>query len=129
MYLLPMRISRPDFETMVRRVMRRLPDPVQRHLNEVIITVQRRPSRKLLREMEVPKGETLLGYYSGANRLERSTQDLVQYPDIVYLFQEPLMGMCRTRAELEQEIADTIIHEIAHYLGIEEGRLEELGYG
>lgn len=51
------------------------------------------------------------------------------YPDMIYLFQEPLEEMCNTREELEEEIEITVVHEVAHYIGMTEERLEELGYG
>jgi predicted Zn-dependent protease with MMP-like domain len=129
MYFSLMRISRPEFESLVRKVIRQLPPLVRRHLDELTVEVRRRPARALLREMGMPPGETLLGLYTGTNRLERSAQDLIRLPDSVILFQEPLMDMCRSRRELEKEIADTLVHETAHYLGMEEDRLEELGYG
>ncbi len=51
------------------------------------------------------------------------------YPDTIFIFQEPLEQMCETRKELEREIEITVVHEVAHFLGIEEERLAELGYG
>ncbi len=48
---------------------------------------------------------------------------------MIYLFQEPLEEMCSTREELEEEIEITVVHEVAHYIGMTEERLEELGYG
>jgi predicted Zn-dependent protease with MMP-like domain len=69
-----------------------------------------------------------LGLYEGASLLERSVLDPPLYPDTIFIFQEPLEKMCSTREELEREIAITVIHEVAHYLGIDEIRLAELGY-
>jgi predicted Zn-dependent protease with MMP-like domain len=51
------------------------------------------------------------------------------YPDTIFIFQEPLEGMCSTLDELEREIEITVVHEVAHFLGIGEDRLSELGYG
>jgi predicted Zn-dependent protease with MMP-like domain len=51
------------------------------------------------------------------------------YPDTIILFQEPLERMCETIEELEEQIEITVVHEIAHFLGITEERLAELGYG
>jgi len=50
------------------------------------------------------------------------------YSDTIFIFQEPLEEMCGTLEELEEEIELTVVHEIAHYFGISEERLEELGY-
>ncbi|NTV32573.1 MAG: hypothetical protein HGA50_04705, partial [Deltaproteobacteria bacterium] len=50
------------------------------------------------------------------------------YSYTIFIFQEPLEEMCGTLEELEEEIELTVVHEIAHYFGISEERLEELGY-
>ncbi len=78
--------------------------------------------------MEVPPGEELLGFFSGVPLLEQSVTSPPLYSDTIFIFQEPLEEMCETVEELEQEIELTVVHEIAHYFGISEERLEELGY-
>jgi predicted Zn-dependent protease with MMP-like domain len=60
--------------------------------------------------------------------MDRSFFSPPPFPDTIFIFQEPLEEMCDTIAELEREIEITVVHEIAHFLGIEEDRLEELGY-
>jgi len=51
------------------------------------------------------------------------------YPDTIFLFQEPLEELCDTIEEMERQIEKTVVHEIAHYFGISEDRLADLGYG
>jgi predicted Zn-dependent protease with MMP-like domain len=51
------------------------------------------------------------------------------YPDVIVLFQEPLETICETVEEMEREIEITVVHEVAHFLGMDEERLAELGYG
>ena len=92
-------------------------------------TVEERPSRDLLREMDVPPDETLFGVFTGVPLPERSVTEPPLYPDVILIFREPLMDACQSREELEEEIAVTVVHELAHYLGLSEERLEELGYG
>ena len=50
------------------------------------------------------------------------------YPDTIYIFKGPLEEMCASLEELEEEIEITVVHEIAHFIGISEERLAELGY-
>ena len=73
--------------------------------------------------------EPLLGLFEGASLAERSFFSPPTQPDTIYIFQDPLEEMCRTMAELEREIEITVVHEVAHFLGIGEERLQELGYG
>jgi len=83
----------------------------------------------MMREMAIPPGECPLGLFQGVPMIERSVTVPPLYPDMIYLFQEPLEEMCETREELEEEIEVTVVHEVAHYIGMTEERLEELGYG
>jgi predicted Zn-dependent protease with MMP-like domain len=123
-----MQLSDKDFDRIVNRAIRRIPEELRQHLDNVLITVRKRASREILEEMEVPPGEDLLGYFSGIPLVEQSVTDPPLYSDTIFIFQEPLEEMCRTVEELEEEIELTVVHEIAHYFGISEERLEELGY-
>jgi len=123
-----MKVSDKDFDRMVKRAIHRIPEELRRHLDNVLISVRKRPSEDMLEEMEVPPGEEPLGYFSGVPIVDQSMTDPPLYSDTIFIFQEPLETMCRTAEELEEEIELTVVHEIAHYFGISEERLEELGY-
>ena len=124
----PVKLSDKDFDRIVKRAIRRIPEELRQHLDNVLISVRKRPSQDMLEEMEVPPGEELLGFFSGIPLVDQSVTDPPLYSDTIFIFQEPLEGMCKTVEELEQEIELTVVHEIAHYFGISEERLEELGY-
>jgi len=123
-----MKVSDKDFDRMVKRAIHRIPEELRRRLENVLISVRKRPSEDMLEEMEVPPGEEPLGYFSGVPIVDQSMTDPPLYSDTIFIFQEPLETMCRTAEELEEEIELTVVHEIAHYFGISEERLEELGY-
>jgi len=99
-------------------------------MDNVVLTVKKRPTREMLEEMGYPPDEPLLGLYWGSSLPERSFfSPPPVHPDTIYIFQEPLEEMCETIGQLEREIEITVVHEIAHFLGMDEKRLEELGYG
>jgi len=125
-----MNLSERAFDKIVQRAIRRIPEEIRRHLDNMLITVQKRPSEDLIEAMGLPPSdEPLFGLYSGVSLLERAVAEPPLFPDTIYLFQEPLQEACRTIEELEEEIEITVVHEIGHALGISEERLEELGYG
>jgi predicted Zn-dependent protease with MMP-like domain len=123
-----MKLNQKAFDRAVRRAIDRIPGEIRDHLENVVISVRKRPSRAMLAQMGVPPGETLLGLYQGDSLMDRSFFSPPPFPDTIFIFQEPLEEMCDTIAQLEREIEITVVHEIAHFLGIEENRLEELGY-
>jgi predicted Zn-dependent protease with MMP-like domain len=123
------KISEKEFDGIVKKALRRIPQEIREYLNNIVITVQKRPSKQMREEMELDPDEPLLGLFEGVPLIERSITSPPLYPDIIYLFQEPLEAMCETLEELQEEIEITVVHEVAHYVGMTEERLAELGYG
>jgi predicted Zn-dependent protease with MMP-like domain len=123
-----MKISNKEFDRVVQQAVARIPEEIRRHLDNILITVQKRPSPEMLDEMGYPPDEPLLGIYWGVPLNERTVAEPPLYPDTIFIFKEPLEEMCATREELEEEIEITVAHEVAHFLGMSEERLAELGY-
>ena len=123
------RLSEEEFDKIVRRSIRRIPREIRRHLDNVLISVQRRPSKRLLRELGLPPGDTLLGFFEGVPLTEQSVTSPPLFPATIFLYQEPLEDVASTMEDLEREIEITVVHEVAHFVGIDEERLIELGYG
>ena len=125
-----MRLKSQEFDRAVRRAYERIPAEIRERMDNVVLTVKKRPTREMLEEMGYPPDEPLLGLYWGSSLPERSFFSPPHvHPDTIYIFQEPLEEMCETIEQLEWEIEITVVHEIAHFLGMDEKRLEELGYG
>ena len=123
-----MKLSQKEFDKAVRRAFDRIPEEIREHLENVIITVRKRPSREMLNELGMTPDDPPLGLYQGVSLMEHSIFAPPIYPDTIFIFQEPLEQMCHTLEELEQEIEITVVHEVAHFLGIDDHRLAELGY-
>lgn len=112
-------VSPEEFEAMVADALDALPEQMVAGLENVAFFVE-----------DVPDdGTDLLGVYEGFAVTERGVYGLGELPDRIVLFRENLVAMCRSRDELREEIHVTLVHEIAHYYGIEEDRLHELGWG
>jgi predicted Zn-dependent protease with MMP-like domain len=124
-----MKMDEKEFDRIVRKAIRHIPKEIKDHLDNIIISVRKRPSRDIMREMDLEPGEELLGLFRGTPLIERSITNPPLYPDTILLFQEPLEHACRTVKELEEQIEITIVHEVAHFVGMSEERLSELGYG
>ncbi|MFO7645507.1 MAG: metallopeptidase family protein [Desulfosarcina sp.] len=125
----PPKLSPEAFDRIVEQAIARIPIEIRQHLDNILISVQQRPSDEMLQEMGLPPGEALFGVYWGVPLTERSVIDPPLYPDTIFLFQEPLEQMCATQADLVEEIEITVVHEIAHALGLGEEQIAALGYG
>jgi len=124
-----LRLNETEIDRAVKRAIARIPSEIRHHLKNIVISVQKRPSKEILEETGLNRNEPLLGMYRGTSLTDRSVVYPPLYPDTIILFQEPLEKMCMTTEELEEQIEITVVHEIAHFLGISEERLAELGYG
>jgi predicted Zn-dependent protease with MMP-like domain len=96
------------FEEHVRRALDELPPQLAKALENVAVVV----------EEEAPDDPDLFGLWESAEYM----------PDKITIFQKPLTEAFPDPRELEQEIRITVLHELAHYFGIDEDRLDELGY-
>jgi len=124
-----MNLSQKEFDRVIRKAIRHIPEEIRHYLSNILISVRQRPSRKMLKELGLSPEDSPLGLYVGTAMPERTALYPPLYPDTIYIFREPLEEMCETLEELEEEIEITVVHEIAHFIGINEKRLMELGYG
>ena len=113
----------------VIRIVDKLPRRFREQLRNVEFVVENRPSLALLRAEGLdPRSDTLYGIYQGIPLPERSALDLPLLPDKITIFAEPLLRDFPDPDELREEIRLTVLHEIAHYFGMDEDEVEKLGY-
>src|SRR5210317_33522 len=112
-----------DFEEVVRLTISRLPDWVQEAMHNVEVLVLDEADDFL-----DPDGEGLLGLYTGVPLPEREANHAGELPDVIYIFRRPHLEMGLDLDALHEEIGRTLIHEIAHYFGMDDDHLDELGW-
>jgi len=127
----PRRAPRPStrhrrFEDLVDEALAAIPMPFAAALDEVAIVIDDEPSADQLRESELDDDETLYGLYEGVARTEYAA-DWIVAPNRITLFRLPLEADFPDPDELADEVRITVIHELAHHLGIDDERLHDLG--
>jgi predicted Zn-dependent protease with MMP-like domain len=123
-----MRVSREDFEGLVAAAVEGLPQEFAEHLENVEFIVEDHPQPEDYGERGMRPGEVLLGVYRGVPLTKRSVFGGNLLPDQITIFQRPIERLCNTPAEVIREVRHTVLHEVAHHLGISDERLNELGY-
>lgn len=116
------------FERLVDRALASIPDPYRVALAEVAILVEDEPSATQKAENGIDDWDSLYGLYEGVPRNEYGA-DWAAEPNRITLFRRPLEEDYPDPVELEAEVRLTVLHELAHHLGIDDDRLEELGAG
>lgn len=123
----PVPIADDEFDRILNEAIAGLPAPVRDALREVTIAVDRYPDEAMLDAFGDDLEIDLLGLYTGVALPERTHMDSGRLPDVIHVFKRNLEIYCRQRDELVREIRDTLLHEVGHYLGLDEEELDELG--
>ena len=123
-----MQLSDRAFRKLVDEALALIPEEFRPYLDGVPVVIAEWAPDRLLDELEVPEDETLYGLYSGHALTEGPPQS-GELPPRITIYRGPLLEDCEDEDDLREEIATTVLHEIAHHFGIDEERLEELGWG
>ena len=112
-------LTSEEFEKVVIEELDALPDEMVDGLDNLVFVTEDRPEDGSL---------DLLGIYEGIALTERDRYGFGELPDRIVLFREPLLSICDNLDELRDEIHITLVHEIAHFYGIDDDELHRLGW-
>ena len=111
-------VPRQQFEELVADALDSVPPELMRLLDNVVVLVEDRNDEE----------PDLLGLYEGYALTERGWQYGGALPDRIMIYREAICDLCETAEEVQEEVVITVVHEIAHHFGIDDGRLHELGW-
>ena len=112
-------MSRERFEDLVAEALDEVPEELLGLMSNVVILV----------EDEAPEDEPdLLGLYEGYALTDRGWDYSGVLPDRILIYRNPILRICDSDDDVVDEVAITVVHEIAHHFGIDDERLHELGW-
>jgi predicted Zn-dependent protease with MMP-like domain len=112
-------LSAERFEELVAEALDLIPPGLAAAMDNVVVLVERRN----------PDEPGLLGLYEGIALTERDSHYGGVLPDRITVYRDALLDVCDDEQQLVEEVAVTVVHEVAHHFGIPEHRLHELGWG
>ena len=116
---MPVRMKPGRFDELVSDALDLIPPGLAAAMDNVVVLVADRHA----------VDDDLLGLYEGVALTERDSDYGGALPDTITIYREPLLDFCESEDELVEQVAITVIHEIAHHFGIDDDRLHELGWG
>lgn len=119
MVFVAVEMERERFEELVGEALDEVPEELLALMSNVVILVEDDP----------PPGEDLLGLYEGHALTDRGWDYAGVLPDRILIYRNPILRICDTDEDVIDEVAVTVVHEIAHHFGIDDERLHELGWG
>lgn len=118
-------MSEADFEAAVTDALNRIPAEVARAMDNVAVFIDDDYTPQPGEDPDT----VLLGLYEGVPLTERdSWWDAGSLPDRITIYRQPILDICSSREDVVEEVAITVVHEIAHHFGIDDQRLHELGW-
>ena len=112
-------LNEEEFEALVVDELDALSDEIVEGLDNVVFVTENRPEDGSL---------SVLGLYDGVALTDRGQYGFGELPDRIILFREPLLAVSESLDDLKEQIHITLVHEIAHYYGIDDEQLNELGW-
>lgn len=112
-------MSRRRFEELVGDALDLIPGEFAAAMDNVVVLVEDRD----------PEQPSLLGLYHGVALTERTSFYGGVLPDRITIYREAILDICDSEDDVVEEVAITVVHEIAHHFGIDDARLHELGWG
>lgn len=113
-------VTSDQFERLVAEALDSIPPDLASMVENVVVLV----------EDDAPEdAPDLLGLYEGTPLPERDEWYAGVLPDTIRLFRNPILAVCESLEDVVEEVRITVVHEIAHYFGIDDERLHELGWG
>ena len=114
-----MDVSPQEFEEYVNDALDAIPDELFSLLENCVVII----------EDDAPADDPdLLGLYDGVPLTERDSQYSGVLPDRIFIYRNPTLRYCESVEEVVDEVRTTVVHEIAHFFGIDDDRLHDLGY-
>jgi len=116
----PVEMSRERFEDLVGEALDEVPPELLDLMDNVVVLVAD----------DAPDGDPeLLGLYEGHALTDRGWSYSGVLPDRITIYRNPILRICDSEDDVVEEVAVTVVHEIAHHFGIDDHRLHELGWG
>ena len=116
-------MNRAEFEQLVDEALEEIPAEFLAQIDNLVVIVEDRPTPE-----QASEGDELLGLYEGISLAERGIDYYGVMPDQITIFREPHLTLGLSHNDLRTEIRRTVLHELAHHLGIDDARLHELGW-
>ena len=126
------KLSDREFEDAVQQAIDSIPSRFRAELENIAFFVEDEPSADDLRDGDgyLTEDGDMLGLYDGISLLERADGygEMGDYPDSIIIFKGPHERLEGTKEEVLEEVRKTVIHEVAHYFGMDEDQVDAMGY-
>ena len=113
------------FEKLVAEALQRIPRRFREAMRNVVLVIEDEPSPEVLADCDIVPPDTLYGLYEGTPLTEREWGHVVEVPDRVTIFRNPIVEDADDEDDVFRAIGETVIHEFGHHFGLSEEEIDE----
>jgi predicted Zn-dependent protease with MMP-like domain len=121
-------VTEEEFQQYIEKAIDSIPESFRGRMDNIAFLVEPYPSDSDLERLGLKDGRQLLGLYSGIPYTYRNTGYMGNLPDRIILFQKNIESLCRTERELMDKVKEVVIHEVAHYFGMNDEEIRQAGF-
>lgn len=119
-------MKREKFEELVEEVLSKIPKKFKRHIQNLAVIIEDKPSKEVYRDTGGSALRSILGLYHGVPFKHRGPFYGNLPPDVIVIYQEPIERICHSEDEIKEKVREVILHEIGHYFGLNEKDLKDI---
>ena len=116
-----------EFEAIVEKILETVPEEFKEKVENLSIIIDESNILSANHESKKRKNEIMLALYHGIPMTRRSGSKPI-FPDRITIYKKAIESVSKTAEEIEKNTRRVVLHELGHYFGLDENRLEELGY-
>ncbi len=114
-------ISPDAFEQLVQQAIADLPPPYAKLMEAIAVMVEEEPPEEVLRDLDLDRGDDLLGLYQGQSLASDSFfRTGGESPPRISIYRGPILRLCESPEEVVREVRDTVVHELGHHVGLDD---------
>ena len=121
-------VSEEEFQNYMEKALEAIPEAFSSKMDNIVFIIEPYPSENDLSRLGLNDRRQLLGLYSGIPYTRRDTGYMGTMPDRIILFQKNIESLCRTEEQLVDKIKEVVIHEVAHYFGMDDEEIRNAGF-
>ncbi|HEX2437467.1 MAG TPA: metallopeptidase family protein [Methylomirabilota bacterium] len=122
-------MTRREFERLVERAMRELPEGFRERIKNIAVVVEDWADDETLAEMGIEPPDTLYGLYRGVDLTQRDSSYGNVLPDVITIYQGPIEEDAEDEDDMAEIVRETVVHELGHYFGLDDDTMHRIEEG
>jgi len=115
-----------QFRQIVAQAIDGIPEKYGKHIDNLAFVVEDEPTPTQRQKLRLRHDQSLFGLYEGIPLVQRGAGYNLVLPDKITIFRLPMLYHCTTLQEVRDLVKNTVWHEVAHYYGLDHGRIDEI---